>query len=1116
MRLNKLEIKGFKSFRDKTVLEFPDNLTAVVGPNGSGKSNITEAICFVLGRSRGLRAGNLQELIYNGGVSDKPAEKAVVAIELSDKDGGRHRIMRIVDKEGRSTYSLNDRRVTRTRILDLVGDNEYNIILQDDVTKIIEMKSTERRGVIDGICGIEEYNDKKAKAIKELEKVETRINETHIVLGEKQGYMNELKKERDEALDYQKTRDEIKKHEASITHKNIKGIEKRNEKLNEDIEGLKNTKDGDNKRIAELRQSISQGNQELKNVNAAIISMEEEKSRQRILELNGEVGRKEDHRAMLNEKLSTSSESKAKRNARRQLLEEEGREIQAKRVRLDEDVKKKTSEIEEESKLSSDLKLEQEIDSVTKEVYGMHSQARTLRELNNSDQRTLEDLAKEEEQAKETVKKLSEKTGDVGASLNEQKSRNSALKDRISENKRQLEEIQATVRETQETLDKTRLDAAEKKAKLRALEQASQGLKSAIAAVLKIKDVVPGIHGPVFQLGRVARGEYETPLQIAAGDRMQSIVVENVDVAGKCIDYLRKKEVGRATFLPMDRIKAEAIEKPPKESLGFARDFIKTDERYAAVFRYVFGDTILVKDINDAKKIGIGRWRMVTLDGDLFETSGALTGGYTKRIEIGFSNIDEQEKEIAGLEADAMKQEGRMREMQDAEAKIKNTLVKMEMDYSEGRMAENQLSFEEKNLNEKTGETKESRGRIAERMREIQSICAKRDETLNTLRARIEEREKHQGRLVKTRGGRETTRLDKLKDALRDINIEENTLRERQSLIETQIVELNQEIKATEHEIKTTTEEKAACVEAIAGLQKEKADVEKESARVIKEIERLIERRSQIENEITTHSEEIGSIERSFERVNEQINQLVIEKTKNDTQLEALNREYEKYKEAEILEKSMKDLKDDLDKLSEKLGLFGSINMRAIETFEQVRKEYEETYEKLDTLKKERQSIFDFMDKIEQRKYETFMKTFEVVKNNFERIFNKLSEGSGTLTLDNPANISESGLLIRASPGGKKVMSLDSMSGGEKVLTSAAFLLAVQQYKPSDFYIIDELDAALDKINSIKLTEMLQESETQFILVTHNDSVLRYVGSVIGVSMTNGVSQIVGVKLANA
>jgi chromosome segregation protein len=144
------------------------------------------------------------------------------------------------------------------------------------------------------------------------------------------------------------------------------------------------------------------------------------------------------------------------------------------------------------------------------------------------------------------------------------------------------------------------------------------------------------------------------------------------------------------------------------------------------------------------------------------------------------------------------------------------------------------------------------------------------------------------------------------------------------------------------------------------------------------------------------------------------------------------------------------------------------------------------------------------------------MKTFEVVKANFERIFNKLSDGQGTLMLDNPTNISDSGLLIRASPGGKKIMSLDAMSGGEKVLTSSAFLLAVQQYKPSDFYIIDELDAALDKINSIKLTEMLKESDTQFIMVTHNDAVLKQVNSVIGVSMTNGVSQVVGVKLADA
>jgi len=1115
MRLNKLEIKGFKSFRDKTVLEFPDNLTAIVGPNGSGKSNLTEAICFVLGRSRGLRAANLQELIYNGGLSDKPADKAVVSMEIVDAEGSKYKITRIVDNEGRSTYSLNDKRVTRTRIVDIVGDNEYNILLQDDVTKVIEMKPKERREVIDSICGIAEYDEKKAKALKELEKVEKLINETHIVLGEKQGYMNELKKERDEALEYQQTRDEIKKHQASILYKNIKSLEKRNQKLDEETEGLKATKEADNRRIGELREAIRQGNQQLKEINSEIISREEEKSRQRIIELDGEIGRKEDRLSMLNEKITSASEEKAKKRTRRQMLGEEEAGIMDKLAKVAEELAKLKTAIEEESAVSSEQRLEDEIDQLRKSVYELHSQARTLKELNNSGQRTLEDLRREEGEVKKNVEGIKATAGELASKLAEHKTRLQENTSRLSKAKQELQAIGAEKGGLEESLEKARLEDAEKKANLRAMEQASHGLKSAITAVIKIKDVVQGIHGPVFQLGIVTDPQYETALQIAAGDRMQNLVVEDVDVAGKCIDYLRKKQVGRATFLPMDKIESQTKDKPPQEAIGFARDFIKTDDRYRKIFEYVFGNTIIVKDMEDAKKAGIGKWRMVTVEGDLFEASGAITGGHTRKVEIGFSNIDEQEKELEETASKIRELEAKIGDALKREAAAKNNIAKAEMDVAEENTAVSQLSFEEKTLTEKEKELAERTEKTRSRITEVEAQLEERNRQMKELRTQIEEKEQESGKLLKVRGEKDTSTLDKLKDKARDASIEESSLRDRQSLIETQKKEIDDDLTKLEDAGKNDAQEKSRMEDALTGLKLERAEVEKQSAKVIKEIEELIGRRSQVESGITSSSEEIGAIERSFERVNEQINQLVIEKTKNDTNLESMNKEYEKYAGVEVVDKSMKDLGDDLQKLEEKLGQFGSINMRAIETFDEVRKEYEEIFEKLSTLKTERQSIFDFMDKVEQKKYDTFIKTFNVVKENFERIFRKLSEGTGTLTLDNPGNISESGLFIRASPGAKKVVSLDAMSGGEKVLTSAAFLLAVQQYKPSDFYIIDELDAALDKINSIKLTEMFQESDTQFILITHNDAVLKHVNSVIGVSMTNGVSQIVGVKLAN-
>jgi len=298
----------------------------------------------------------------------------------------------------------------------------------------------------------------------------------------------------------------------------------------------------------------------------------------------------------------------------------------------------------------------------------------------------------------------------------------------------------------------------------------------------------------------------------------------------------------------------------------------------------------------------------------------------------------------------------------------------------------------------------------------------------------------------------------------------------------------------------------------VTEFQERLEEMMKQSTVIGTEIEAMIVKRNQYEEDITGLSESIGSNQKLIEEINENLSGYMIEKAKIETRLEDMNKDYERYDGVELLDKSVKDLEELASRMEGDLLAFGTVNLRAIETYDVIKNEYDEISEKLDTLKKERQSIFDFMEKIEQKKRVTFMEAFEKVKFNFERIFAELSEGKGTLILDNPMIVSESGLIIKASPGGKKIMSLDAMSGGEKVLTSAAFLLAVQQYKPSYFYVVDELDAALDKKNSVHLADMLKTSDSQFLMVTHNNSMLRYMDSAIGVSMQDAISHIVGVK----
>ncbi|MFH1056124.1 MAG: chromosome segregation protein SMC [Candidatus Altiarchaeota archaeon] len=1113
MRLTRLELKGFKSFRDKTVLEFPDKFTGIVGPNGSGKSNITEAICFVLGKSRGLRAANLQELIFNGGIGGSPAPKAVVAITLEDDGGVKHRIMRIADRDGSSVYKLDDKRVTRQQILDLAGDNEYNIILQDDITKVLEMKPKDRRKVIDDLCGIGVYDEKRDKALRELEKVEERIGQTHIILGEKQGYMQELKKERDEALNYTKVRDELRASKATLLYKDINSMERREEKIDEETEKLKKSREDNLVKIADTKSDIQKRTLRLKEISSGIIRLEEEKRGTRIAETKGEILRFEDRMKLQTEKLEGILSEERDNSMGLDVISRQEKEMTAGLSGFETKHHDMMREIESESKRGVDITLENEVDEVKNKIYEARSTIRALKEVNAK--KTLEKttLEKERDEFESRIKGFSgeeqNRIKDVEKLALEYEKSVSDVRQYESEHNRMDKEVS----DAQQRLEEERILLSKKQSEIQTIMRTSGGLQQAVKATLGLKKVIPGIHGPVMQLGEVADSRYNTALQVAAGGRMQHVVVESVNDAAKCIEYLRQKKIGRCTFLPLDKINYKAEGKPPKEAIGFARDFIKYSKKFSKVFEYVFGDTIIVKDIEVAKSIGVGEWRMVTLDGDLLELSGAMTGGHMpERFEITFSNVDELEKEMANVEGRVQKLAVEYDEQVKARGKLESTLATLRERLKRNKDALDATSLEKNIATERRTGMRDRLNRVVESLSSLEKEIQDNAVEATKLEKNVGADEKKLKDLAERRQGGKTPKIESLKDSLREVEVEKTKLEEKLAYMRQQAATYKARMRELAPVKDSLGSEIKTLQDNIRKLKIGLEDLEKAHQSVDGEIQKLADERTNVEENITELSTRIGEIEHGMEASNQEMNEFIIEKAKISTRLEDLRREYAKYEGVQLIEKSVKDLTDAAEKLEQQLTSFGSVNMRAIETFEVIKKEFEEITNKLETLKKERQSIFDFMDKIEGKKRETFMEAFEKVKAHFERIYTQLADGKGTLTLDNPMNISESGLMITASPGGKRLMSLDAMSGGEKVLTSTAFLLGIQQYKPAYFYVVDELDAALDKKNSVKLAEMLAKSSSQFLMVTHNNNMLKYMDSAIGVSMVQGVSQIVGVR----
>ncbi len=819
VRIEKLEMQGFKSFSKKTQVLMPSNFSAICGPNGSGKSNVLDAICFVLGRTsaKSLRADRMHEMIFNGGNNKKPSEFAKVSLYFDNSnrtfpvDDDTMNVSRKVNRKGISIYKVNGRTVTRESILEIlrsahIHPDGHNIILQGDITEIIEMSPLQRRQIIDEVSGISEFDQKREKAQKELQTVEERLKESAIILNERQETLKKLERERVSAKKYRDYTKDLDKLRASLATK----------KLNE-AEGAMN--------------------------------------------------------------------------------------------KLDDQIKKYVSK-----------EIDKEIEDVDKE---------------------LDKLQKDE---KKISNKLFDRTKDIQL-IKEVEN----IKSEISKKKTKIETNEFEI---------ARLNDLIRRLELMKVDSGSRAVKEIIRMGRS------GIYGTIANLSKVDKG-YQTAIEVTAASHLHDIIVSDKNVAVECVNHLKKNRVGRATFLPLDKIK-ERNPSAAKKLLGkkgvidLAINLVEFDKKYWHAFSHVFGDTVIVDNIENAKKY-INQARLVTLDGDLIERSGAIVGGFYRK----------REKSVFGEDTKKYK---------DQIQSLKKEILDLEV----------------------------------------------------------------------------------------GIGVLEKKLKESVKKEEKGVSELT---KAQQDRIKT--EEK---------------------------IEKLRNKRKIL------YDRKVSS--------EEAINRLRIKKARLEAELDNVKAEFDNYKNMEIYDSPIEDLEQRIRKTISSINLLGAINMKALEEYEDLKKRYDVLKEKVDKLSEERDKVFLMITQIEGRRTETFMRTMEAIASQFKVVFNDLVGGEAEIKLEDPDNI-ESGLLIKASPPGRRVLNIDAMSGGEKTLTALAFLFAIQKFRPAPFYILDEIDAALDKPNTKKITEFLKKysGNAQFIVISHNDVTIQAADCVYGVTMEDGESRIIGIKM---
>lgn len=1162
-KINRLVLNGFKSFAKYTELEFPSNFSTIIGPNGSGKSNLLDAMCFVLGKSssKSLRAEKSANLIYNGGKTKKPAKQAEVSIYFDNKnklfpiEENEIKISRIVKNNGTSKYLINNKTRTRQEVLELlshakINPDGYNIILQGDIVKLIEMSPIERRQVIEEIAGIGVYEEKKNKALRELTQVEEKIREAEIILKERESYLKDLKKEKDQALKYKSIKEKIDSYKASYLKKKIDNKNKEKERISNKIKQINLVLNEVNNIIQQLKEDKKKQQEKIKEINNEIESQGEKKqialnkeieklrieiatNNTKINNFKKEINRLEKRKVELVKSIKELEQKKNELFAQKKSLIETKNNLEQELVQLNNIIKK----FREKHKLDENYKLEEQIKNLDEEIEIVQKETQKLRE-------EYQNLLREEDKLEYQLETIDEKIKKANYLFKKHADEVKELKEKKREFKKKVLELNDLLNEDvkhAKKLASLREQLFSKKQEYSKLELRRDEFKESAASNIAVKKIlenkksIGGVHGIVAELGETDK-KYSLALEIAAAQKIQSIVVEDDKTAVKCVNYLKKTKLGTATFLPLNKIKPYPIKKEirkleKKEGvIGMAIDLINYDPQYKNIFSYVFGNTLIVDSINTARNVGIGKTKMVSLDGDVAEFSGAIVGGYRHKKEGSFKEkniqkflekvkkeIDNIESEIKNLEETRKNNEDKIFLLREKKAELEGEIIKQgKALHLEDIDLEADKKYKE--------EIKDNLKKIEKLLKEKEEIINEKTEVITQLKIKKQQIRNQIMQLKKPTIIAELNSFEEKKNKLTEekikleTEINSITKREEELLSEDEV-----KIKQTQEKLE---QEKKELEEAISELDKKNnekkiilKEKEKEQEKFHSQFKKLFDQRNKAQDLITAIEKKLLKKEEISRRKELELNSLSIENARINVELSNLTSEFSKYENISLIEdKSEEELKKNIQSFEKTLISIGSVNMKALEIYDNAEREYNTLINKKNSLVREKEDITNLMEEIEQNKSKLFMTTFEVINKNFQEIFTKLSvKGKAYLELENEEKIFEEGLRIKVKLTGDKFLDIRSLSGGEKTMTALAFLFAIQEHEPASFYILDEVDAALDKKNSVLLAKLIKQycKRAQYIVISHNDNVISEADVIYGVSMKPDIemSQVVSLRM---
>jgi len=1174
MYLKRIEISGFKSFANRTELDFTTGVTAVVGPNGSGKSNLSDAVRWVLGEqsAKSLRGAKIEDVIFAGSTSEHRKQIAEVTLVLDNEDGmlplpyQEVNVTRRVNRNGDSDYFLNRKACRLKDILDLFIDtglsrDAFAIIGQGRVEQVISGKAEERRSVIEEAAGVLKYRQRKKQAERKLGDTESNLSRVDDILYELGGRIEPLREQASLAKEYLIARERHDFLEQGVIAEEIRTYQQQVEALLEEITACE-------ERLAEERKAVAlkQEEREAKEV-ALDASRQEEKSLQErlrlvattLVEIKGAL-----NLAKEREKHGTETKERLEREvalaeSRVETAEADKREAQ---VRLHEadtayqaaHAQRKASD---EALNFSNRDFEQEAETVRSEAFEVASE---LAAKTNAHNRAKADLnhAIEQQQAFEssagdrvsTRSRYAEEAAALESKFEAGKEELHSLEADSGRHQTALAELRAGIVQSEQSVsdlyrrrDKTR-DRIEF---LESVKADYSGYFGAVKTVLQSRDRFEGIHGAVAELLSVPE-RFEAAIETALGGAMQNIVVDTDATGRALIAELRRKNAGRATFMPMASIQSRELGASVREQvarmqgfIGIASDLVKTEEHLSKLKQNLLGTTLVVETLEQANAIGRatgGRHRIVTLEGDVVNVGGSMTGGSRKKGTPLFSQARELESLIHGLEqgeAVIREQERRIKEARQRYEETEQAQVlvsermrtlRAEIETTRDSLAEakrllaittSELSLHDTQMERLIEQEKAARMTIEETAVQIE-LLTKRQTELREALNRLKD--------AQTRG---LVAIEELKRTQSEAQLEERTAVLNRDQAARELERINE---ALDHAVLERSHKRRDLKHVLKGfdeaeIERLKADqisYEQEEKQVAQALENLLTEIGREAETLRLMRLQEAKAEEAMKATAQQLDRQRIEHGRVSTRLETRQETLEEmglvFELISPIGLPYEEAKEELHLLKRQLEEIGIVNLGAIEEFAEVDERFTFLSAQRDDLVAAKTDLYQIIEEMDREVIRLFKETYQSVRGHFQETFRELfGGGEADLVLADPSDLLTSGIDIIAKPPGKKLQNLSLLSGGERALTAIALLFAILKTRPVPFCVLDEVEAALDEANVARFGEFVYQlaRDTQFIIITHRKGTMESADVLYGVTMQqNGISEVLSVKLEEA